>query len=50
MGAGLQSLRHLISAVLLVAGLISWGGSWGVSQVRWKEVEVEESSWQMLAD
>jgi len=26
------------------------GGLWGVPQLRWNEVEVEESSWKMLAD
>jgi hypothetical protein len=50
MGASQQSLRHLFSVVLLVAGIFSSGGLWGVSQVRQKEVEVEESSWKMLAD
>jgi hypothetical protein len=50
MGASQQSLRHLFSAVPLVAGIFSSGGLLGVSQVRWKKVEVEESSWKMLAD
>jgi hypothetical protein len=36
--------------VPLVAGIISSGDLWGVTQVRQKEVEVEESSWKMLAD
>jgi hypothetical protein len=50
MRASPQSLRQLFSAVLLVAGIISLGGLWGVSQVPRKEVEVEESSWMMLAE
>jgi len=50
MGAIPQSLGHLFSAVPLAAGIISSGGLWGVSQVHWKEVEVEASSWRMLAE
>jgi len=33
-----------------VVGIFSSGGLWGVSQVRRNEVEVEESSWKMLAE
>jgi len=50
MGGSLQSLQHLVSAVPLVAGIFLSGGLCGVSQVRWKEVEVEESSWKMFAN
>jgi len=50
MGASPQSLQDLFSAVLLVAGNFSSGGLWGVSQVGRNEVEVEESSWKMLAN
>jgi hypothetical protein len=50
MGACPQSLRNLFSVIPLVAGIFSLGGLQGVSQVRWKEVKVEESSWKMLAD
>jgi len=50
MGARPQSLRHQFSAVPLGAGIFSSGGLWRFSQVRQNEVEVEESSWMMLAD
>jgi len=50
MGAGLQSRWDLFSKVPLVAGIFSSGGLWGVSHVRQKKVEVEESSWEILAD
>ena len=50
MGAIPQSLRDLFSVVPLGARIFSSGGLCDVSQVRRKEVEVEELSWKMLAD
>jgi hypothetical protein len=50
MEASPQSLRQLIYTVLLVAGMIWSGGLMCVSQVRRKVVEVEQSSWKMMAD
>jgi len=42
MVASRQSLRHLFSAAPQAAGIVSLGGQWEVSQVRRKEVQVEE--------
>jgi len=50
MGASLQSLRHVFSAGALAAGIFSFGGLWHVFHVDRNEVEVEESSWKMMAD
>jgi len=50
MGASMQSLRHMFSAVPLVAWICSSEGLQGVFQVRRRVVEVEKSSWKMLAD
>jgi len=50
MVASPRSLRHLFSVVPLAAGIFSSEATWGVSQVWRNEVEVEKSSWKMLAD
>jgi hypothetical protein len=42
MGSSPQSLQHLFSVVPQVAGIVSLGGLWEVSQVHLKEVQLEE--------
>jgi hypothetical protein len=49
MGASLQSLGQQFSEISLAAGIFSSGGLWVVFWVHWQEVEVEESSWTILA-
>jgi hypothetical protein len=50
MGATPQFLWYLFPGVPLVAGILLLVGLSGVSQVRQKDVEVEELSWKMLAN
>jgi hypothetical protein len=50
MGVTPQFLRYLFPVVPLVAGILLLVGLSGVSQVRQKDVEVEELSWKMLAN